>query len=140
MSRTELLPLLFVLALAAPALAQEAPTPPREPAAADAGVAAPARTADGGGPAHPDEPAAAPAPRAVPSAAPPEGAATKPAPAAAAEPEATAGEAIVVTGSRIKQPSSSFSPAAPVDVIDRKELEKTGATNMADVVTYLTVS
>jgi outer membrane receptor protein involved in Fe transport len=46
---------------------------------------------------------------------------------------------IEVTGSRIKQPSS-FSPAAPVQVMDRKELEQTGAANMADVVSYLTVS
>ena len=44
-----------------------------------------------------------------------------------------------MTGSRIKQ-VSSFSPAAPVQVMDRKELEQTGATNVADVVTYLTVS
>ena len=44
-----------------------------------------------------------------------------------------------MTGSRLKQ-VSSFSPAAPVQVMDRKELEQTGATNVADVVTYLTVA
>jgi outer membrane receptor protein involved in Fe transport len=44
---------------------------------------------------------------------------------------------IVVTGSRIK---SAFNTAAPVDIIDRKQLEYSGATNLADVVQYLTVA
>jgi iron complex outermembrane receptor protein len=51
----------------------------------------------------------------------------------------SAAQEMVVTGSRLKQ-VSSFSPAAPVQVMDRKELEQTGATNVADVVTYLTVA
>jgi outer membrane receptor protein involved in Fe transport len=46
---------------------------------------------------------------------------------------------MVVTGSRLKQ-VSSFSPASPVQVMDRKELEASGATNVADVVSYLTVA
>lgn len=49
------------------------------------------------------------------------------------------GEAMVVTGSRIKT-QSAFAAAAPVEVIDRKQLEYSGATNLADVVSYLTVS
>jgi iron complex outermembrane receptor protein len=56
-----------------------------------------------------------------------------------AEATPSSGGEMVVTGSRIKQ-ASSFSEAAPVQVIDRKELEQTGATNIADVVTYLTIS
>ena len=132
--RTYLLALSFVLAHAASALGQS-----REPGAGDAGTASP--VADSGTP--PPAPAAkAPAAEAADGGAPPsEG----PTPAAgskgatAPEPVPSAGEEMVVTGSRIKQ-SSSFSPAAPVQVIDRKELEQTGATNMADVVTYLTVS
>jgi iron complex outermembrane receptor protein len=44
---------------------------------------------------------------------------------------------MVVTASRIKRPSA-FALAAPVDTIDRKQLERTGATNMADVVGQLT--
>ena len=47
-------------------------------------------------------------------------------------------EEIVVTGSRIKR--SSFAAAAAVQVIDRKDLEYSGATNLADVVQYLTVA
>ena len=46
---------------------------------------------------------------------------------------------IIVTGSRIKR-TSSFATAAPVEIIDRKALEYSGATNLADVVQYLTVN
>jgi iron complex outermembrane recepter protein len=67
------------------------------------------------------------------------GAGAEVAPPVVPEPEPSAGKEMVVTGSRIRQ-ISAFSPAAPVQVIDRKELEQTGATNIADVVTYLTVS
>jgi iron complex outermembrane receptor protein len=66
--------------------------------------------------------------------------------AAAVEPEpaptvssAGEGEQIVVTGSRIKR-TTSFGKAASVDVIDRKALEYSGATNLSDVIQYLTVS
>jgi iron complex outermembrane receptor protein len=52
--------------------------------------------------------------------------------AAAAEEE----EAMVVTGSRIRRPTS-FAPASAVDIIDRNQLERSGATNMADVVASL---
>ena len=68
-------------------------------------------------------------------------AATDQGPNASAEAESAGGPAqeMVVTGSRLKH-VSSFSPAAPVQVMDRKELEATGATNVADVVAYLTVA
>jgi outer membrane receptor protein involved in Fe transport len=58
-----------------------------------------------------------------------------------AEPAADSGDSgeILVTGTRIKR-SQSFAPSAPVEVIDRKQLEYSGATNLADVVQYLTVA
>lgn len=46
---------------------------------------------------------------------------------------ATESEPMIVTGSRIRRPTS-FAPAASVDIVDRAQLERTGATNMADVV------
>jgi iron complex outermembrane receptor protein len=58
------------------------------------------------------------------------------------EPEASnesTGATMVVTASRIKRPAS-FAAAAPVETIDRKQLERTGATNMADVVSALTAA
>lgn len=129
--RIDLLAVLFVFTLATAAFAQS----PEPAPAGDAG--APSHEADSGAPAQP-EPAAAPkeVPVAAPAAAVVAEGADKGAPPAEKE---AAGEEMVVTGSRIKQ-SSSFGPAAPVQVMDRKELEQTGATNMADVVTYLTVS
>jgi iron complex outermembrane receptor protein len=50
-----------------------------------------------------------------------------------------AGDEIVVTGTHIRR-RTSFAPSAAVDVMDRKQLERTGATNMADVVSTLTSS
>ena len=47
-------------------------------------------------------------------------------------------EEILVTGSRIKR--TSFAAASPVDVISRRELEYSGATNLSDVVQHLTVA
>src|SRR5262245_42329863 len=46
---------------------------------------------------------------------------------------------IVVTGSRIKR-SPELSRAAPVAVLDKKQLERTGATNAADVVSQITAA
>jgi iron complex outermembrane recepter protein len=46
---------------------------------------------------------------------------------------------IVVTGTRI-QPKTSFGQAAPVQVVDRKLLQQSGVTNLADSVQYLTVT
>ena len=62
-----------------------------------------------------------------------EAAAAAEAPPAEEPPAAGGGDEIVVTGSRIKR-ATSFASSAPVDVIDRKQLELTGATNAADVV------
>jgi iron complex outermembrane recepter protein len=56
--------------------------------------------------------------------------------AAADEPEK---DEVLVTGTRIKR-STAFAASAPVQVIDRKQLEYSGATNLADVVQYLSVS
>jgi iron complex outermembrane recepter protein len=61
---------------------------------------------------------------------------------AVAEPEpaagASTGDEIVVTGSRIRR--SSFSQPSSVALIDRKQLTRSGATNMADVVRNLTIN
>jgi outer membrane receptor protein involved in Fe transport len=46
---------------------------------------------------------------------------------------------MVVTGSRIKR-SPELAASAPVQVIDRKALERSGATNAADVVSQLTAA
>ncbi|HET6335661.1 MAG TPA: TonB-dependent receptor [Polyangiales bacterium] len=54
----------------------------------------------------------------------------------AAEPESR--DEIVVTGSRIRR--TKFSASAPVEVVDRAQIERTGATNLADVVQNLTTS
>jgi outer membrane receptor protein involved in Fe transport len=133
MRRSSLLVLLALVLLAVLGLSSSASAQDREPPqdagaqASDAGTAA-------------DSPPTAPVPSdagAGLGVAPDAG--LEPAPAAAAEVPPDAGGEMVVTGSRIKQ-TSSFSAAAPVQVIDRKELEQTGATNLADVVTYLTVS
>jgi outer membrane receptor protein involved in Fe transport len=48
-------------------------------------------------------------------------------------------EPMIVTGSRIRRPTS-FAPSAAVDVVDRSQLERTGASNMADVIGSLTAS
>ena len=45
---------------------------------------------------------------------------------------------MVVTGSRVKR--SKFAASAPVEVLDRAQLERSGATNLADVVQNLTTS
>ncbi|HLK37872.1 MAG TPA: TonB-dependent receptor [Polyangiaceae bacterium] len=119
-----LLGILLGLAVSASARAQTPPPPP----------------SDAGAPSTAGDAASAPPPASSPSAG--EGGdagATVEAAPVAAPPEPAAGQEMVVTGSRIKQ-TSSFSAAAPVQVMDRKELEQTGASNVADVVTYLTVS
>ncbi|HMI92679.1 MAG TPA: TonB-dependent receptor [Polyangiales bacterium] len=66
------------------------------------------------------------------------GAAAETSPAAEAEPDASS-EEIVVTGSRIKR-TSQFAPAASVQVVDRKQLEFSGAQNLGDVVQHLTAA
>jgi iron complex outermembrane receptor protein len=49
------------------------------------------------------------------------------------------GDEIIVTGTRIRR-QSAFAPSAPVEVIDRKQLEFIGAKNLGDVVNYLTIA
>lgn len=46
---------------------------------------------------------------------------------------------IVITGTRIRA-KSAFGNAAPVAVIDRKQLERTGAANVADALQYMTAA
>jgi outer membrane receptor protein involved in Fe transport len=128
--RSSLLTLLLLLGLSSSALAQDQAPPPDAglgPSSGDAGppTAAAPVSVDGGTETGDAEVAAS--------------ADLVSSPGTAAEPAASSGEEIVVTGSRLKQ-VSAFSPAAPVQVMDRKELEQTGATNVADVVTYLTVA
>ncbi len=122
----------------------EAPAPP--PAASPAPGAAAPPSAEGSAPAAPapasPEPAAgaevapvapeaAPAPEAVPVV---EEVVEDTSPATAPAEE----EEIVVTGSRVRR--TSFSASAPVAVIDRRDIEYSGATNMADLIQYLTLS
>jgi iron complex outermembrane receptor protein len=51
---------------------------------------------------------------------------------------AAAPDEMVVTGSRIRR--TKFAASAPVEVVDRAQLERSGATNLADVVQNLTSS
>jgi iron complex outermembrane receptor protein len=51
---------------------------------------------------------------------------------------ASAPDEMIVTGSRIRR--SKFAASAPVEVVDRVQLERTGATNLADVVQNMTAS
>lgn len=53
-----------------------------------------------------------------------------------AEPAPKAEEVMVVTGSRIKR--NSFDTPTPVQVVDREQIARTGATNMADLIRILT--
>lgn len=48
-------------------------------------------------------------------------------------------EPMIVTGSRIMR-ATSFAPAAAVDVLDRTQLERSGASNMADVIAGLSAA
>ncbi|MGD8863500.1 MAG: TonB-dependent receptor plug domain-containing protein, partial [Myxococcales bacterium] len=47
-------------------------------------------------------------------------------------------EEITVTGSRIKR--TIFSAAAPVEVMNREQIEKTGSQNMEDLLQHMTIS
>jgi iron complex outermembrane recepter protein len=51
---------------------------------------------------------------------------------------AAASDEVVVTGSRIRR--TTFAASAPVDVVDRTQLERSGAANLADVVQNMTTS
>ena len=132
MQRTFILVFAILFGWSSTARAQD-----RAPPSQDAGVDL--AVADAGPPPAPPGSTAADAavePEGVDAGAPVPATTAEPAPPA---PEPSAAEEMVVTGSRLKQ-VSSFSAAAPVQVMDRKELEQTGATNIADVVTYLTVA
>jgi outer membrane receptor protein involved in Fe transport len=158
---------LSALAWCATATAQPAPPaapPETPPAAAPPATPAPAPEAPATDPAAP-APAADPAtavpgegepvaPIAVPAQPEPEAGAVSAeaefdanlgaagpaeAPPAAEEEAASTEEEIVVTGSRIKR-TSQFAPAASVQVVDRKQLEFSGAQNLGDVVQFLTAA
>lgn len=88
-----------------------------------------------------EEPAPEPEPEPAetgdePDAAPP--AALGAVPDEAAPPDDDDVEEIVVTGSRIKR--SVFSTAGPVAVMTRKQIDQSGASNMADLIQNLTVA
>ncbi|MFI5306462.1 MAG: TonB-dependent receptor domain-containing protein [Polyangiales bacterium] len=128
--------MLLVLGSSSLALAQQ---PPAGPPSSDAAPAEPAEAAPTeGAPSEQEAPSVSPeataeaAPEAVEAAAPE-------VEAAPAKVQGGQSEEILVTGSRIKR-SSSFAASAPVEIIDRKQLEYSGATNLADVVQYLTVA
>jgi iron complex outermembrane receptor protein len=118
----------------APDAPAEAPAEP--PAEAPAEPAAPepgAETAQGEGEAAGEAAAEVEVDAAADIPLPPDEAPAPPPPSASSEDE------VIVTGTRIKR-SQSFAAAAPVEVIDRKQLEYSGATTMADVVQHLTVA
>jgi iron complex outermembrane receptor protein len=126
--------------LGAPAPAPDAavPGPEPTPSAPEASAAPLATTdagvADAGAPTLEEGPGDAAAGEAVIAAEMlPDDAALVPSPAASG-----ADDEVVVTGSRIKR--STFAASAPVDVVDRAQLARTGATNLADVVQNLTTS
>ena len=117
--------------------------------AADAGAAAPEPGAAPPAPA-PDQPVPIPAPEAAPAPA-VEPAAPEPpvaAPESAVQPEqstdllASPGpkheDVMIVTGSRIKR--TSFDTPTPVQVVDREQIARSGASNMADLIRVLTAN
>jgi len=116
------------LAQAQPAPPAPAPTPPPAPAPDAAPPAA--------------DPAVAP-PAPAPAPAPDPAAPAEPAPPAApAEPAAdvfppTEGEVIVMTGSRIGDPLGKL---APVQVLSREDIERTGLSSVGDILQQMPVS
>jgi len=54
------------------------------------------------------------------------------------EPAASSASEIIVTGSRIR--STKFAASAPVDIVDRAQIARSGASNLADIVQHLTTS
>jgi iron complex outermembrane receptor protein len=117
-------------------VAQAQPTPPAPPAPAP-------QPAPDASPAASDAPPPAPpapdaAPPAAPPAPPPNGAAPPadaPVPADLVPP--TEGEVIVVTGSRIGDP---LGKQAPVLMMSRQDIERTGLTSVGDILQQLPVS
>jgi iron complex outermembrane recepter protein len=107
-------------------------TPP--PASPDAAPASP----DAAPPAAPAAPPAAPAaPPAAPATPPEAGAPATEAPVPAEVVPPTEGEVIVVTGSRIGDP---LGKQAPVLMMSREDLDRTGLTSVGDILQQLPVS
>jgi len=146
---------------ATPAPGQAKPAPGAAPAAPapEAAPAAPVPEAAPAEPAPPATPTPAPGPSPAPGPAPIADKLPTPAgPEAATSEQAAVQEAgdrddqnepnvqddeedlevLIVTGSRIKR--TSFAAAAPVQVINRQDLEYSGATNLSDVVQHLSVA
>lgn len=128
----------------APLSAQAAPLAPAPPPHVPESSSAP--QAPPSGPAESDTPLANPDAGAELLELEPSGEA--PAAAGEAAPAAGSGEVgeplpgdgdIVVTGSRIKR-SPELASSAPVEIIDRKALERSGASNAADVIQTLTAA
>jgi outer membrane receptor protein involved in Fe transport len=128
--------LAFVLSATPPVRAQDAAAPPAKSSPPEA---PPAGEAEAPSEVEPDQPEE----QAPPAEAAPEPAAQAAAPvevappAAAAEPDEEG--SLVVTGSRIKL-SPELAKSAPVQVIDRKMLERSGATTTADIIQTLTAA
>ena len=109
------------------------PPPPGDP------PLPPGQTQPPGPDAAPDAPAAAPdaAPAATATASPPTSPGPEQAPAAPEDTPAAGAEVIVVTGSRIGDP---LGKQAPVLMMSREDIERTGLTSVGDILQQLTVS
>jgi iron complex outermembrane receptor protein len=116
-------------------LAQAQPTPPQPAQPAPAPTPSPdaAPAAPDSQPAPDATPPANPAPEATPPAAP----APAAEPPTAADIGPTEGEVIVVTGSRIGDP---LGKQAPVLMLSREDLDRTGLTSVGDMLQQLPVS
>jgi len=115
---------------ATPAATQEAAPPAPAPTPAPPEAATPVQQpVEAAQPAQPAQPA--PQPEAKPAAKP----AAKPQPAAEEPPVEEYVEEIVVTGSRI--PRKELTTAAPVTVLDKEQLEKTGKTSIGEILQSL---
>jgi iron complex outermembrane receptor protein len=136
---------LFLAFLAAPslALAQEEPAPVEEPIPVDEAAPAAEEPAADAATVEPASAEAAPAEAAPADPAAPEGAATAatepvgtiPVDAPPAEANDQQLDTIEVTGSRIKR--TDFETAQPVVVVTREDIERTGLTNIGDILQRL---
>jgi iron complex outermembrane receptor protein len=131
-----------------PATPRVAQAPAPAPAPPPAPAPAPAAPDPAAPPPAPDAPVAEPPAAAPPTAPPPPVEAAAPAPGAAGAPDAeapiaadatppTEGEVIVVTGSRIGDP---LGKQAPVLMLSREDLDRTGLTSVGDILQQLPVS
>ena len=115
---------------AAPAAAQEAPAP--APAAPPAQSAQPEAAQPEAAQPEAAQPPAPAAPPVAQPARPPVRPAPRPAPQPVEPPVEEYVEEIVVTGSRI--PRKELSTAAPVTVLDKEQLERTGRTTIGEIL------